>query len=352
MLPVPPLDPLPRPRDRVETVRSTTAAALAAHAARAVTERGVEAWPQAAAAPVRPDSPNAPESRAQPLPASHTPIDDDAPVARPGARGALIAAAAAAAAYGSGARAPAPGRSASLDLSPVARALMTAVGGSPSPGSGALVHVSAPLLARAPTDLDVPALSTALSSAIEDSGLFYEAHLAQWIAGDRSTERLRREPAAQVAASDADESGEPRNARAAADTGAAAPPADARREMTPAVAERVAAQLALLDTGVLRFAGEAWPGQRIDVEIVDPRDAGRFRHPAASAWKLTLVLTTPSLGELRVALALDGGMLSLHVAASSDEARRDVHRSLPKLRRALSARELPIAALSLSDGTG
>ena len=350
MLPVPPLDPLPRPRDRVETVRSTTAAALAAHAARAVTERGVEAWPQAAAAPVRPDSPNASESRAQPLPASHAPIDDEAPVARPGARGALIAAASAA--YGSGARAPAPGRSASLDLSPVARALMTAVGSSPSPGSGAMVHVSAPLLARPPTDLDVPALSTALSSAIEDSGLFYEAHLAQWIAGDRSTERLRREPAAQVAASAADESGEPRNARAATDAGAAAPPADARREMTPAMSERVAAQLALLDTGVLRFAGEAWPGQRIDVEVVDPRDAGRFRHPAASAWKLTLVLTTPSLGELRVALALDGGMLSLHVAASSDEARRDVHRWLPRLRRALSARDLPIAALSLSDGTG
>ena len=76
MLPVPPLDPLPRPRDRVETVRSTTAAALAAHAARAVTERGVEAWPQAAAAPVRPDSPNASESRAQPQPAARNDLLD------------------------------------------------------------------------------------------------------------------------------------------------------------------------------------------------------------------------------------------------------------------------------------
>jgi hypothetical protein len=41
-------------------------------------------------------------------------------------------------------------------------------------------------------------LALALSAALEDSGLFYEAHLAQWLAGTRSTESVLRQPQARL----------------------------------------------------------------------------------------------------------------------------------------------------------
>lgn len=344
MLPVPPIDPLPRARERVETVRSTTQAALAPLAARAVVERGIEAWPQAVPAADRPVPTTGRAERALPSVAPELDAGGDLPApVRGGTRGAA-AAIAAAAAYGAPASARPPSTSsAPLDLSPVARALLTATAGADAPGRGALVHVSAPLNDRPPQPADVRALSSALAQAIEDSGLFYEAHLAQWIAGDRSTERIRFESAAQDSPVD-----EPGASGAAARVPAST--IDTRHGAAPAVAERVSAQLALLDTGVLRFAGEAWPGQRIDIEIVDPRDSARSRPQVAPGWRLRLVLSTPALGELAIAVSLDAGMLALNVAATNGDTRRDVHRALPRLRHALASRELPITALALNDG--
>ncbi|AOJ11585.1 flagellar hook-length control protein FliK [Burkholderia mayonis] len=43
------------------------------------------------------------------------------------------------------------------------------------------------------------ALSAALAQAVADSGLFYESHLAQWLAGQRTTAELAREPQARLA---------------------------------------------------------------------------------------------------------------------------------------------------------
>ncbi|MDV2218220.1 flagellar hook-length control protein FliK, partial [Burkholderia pseudomallei] len=43
------------------------------------------------------------------------------------------------------------------------------------------------------------ALSLALVQAVAQSGLFYESHLAQWLAGQRTTAELAREPQARLA---------------------------------------------------------------------------------------------------------------------------------------------------------
>ncbi|AOJ70359.1 MULTISPECIES: flagellar hook-length control protein FliK [Burkholderia] len=43
------------------------------------------------------------------------------------------------------------------------------------------------------------ALSAALAQAVAESGLFYESHLAQWLAGQRTTAELAREPQARLA---------------------------------------------------------------------------------------------------------------------------------------------------------
>ncbi|WP_423371775.1 flagellar hook-length control protein FliK [Burkholderia sp. LMG 32019] len=48
--------------------------------------------------------------------------------------------------------------------------------------------------------LPVAALRAALAQAVSESGLFYESHLAQWLAGQRPLAALMREPQARLAA--------------------------------------------------------------------------------------------------------------------------------------------------------
>ncbi|KVK75603.1 ribonuclease E [Burkholderia cepacia] len=59
---------------------------------------------------------------------------------------------------------------------------------------------SAAAAREAAAALPVAALRTALAQAVSESGLFYESHLAQWLAGQRPLAALMREPQARLAA--------------------------------------------------------------------------------------------------------------------------------------------------------
>ncbi|AXK66855.1 flagellar hook-length control protein FliK [Burkholderia sp. IDO3] len=185
----------------------------------------------------------------------------------------------------------------------------------------------------------VAVLHAALAQAVSESGLFYESHLAQWLAGQRPLAALLREPQARLAAlgqaaadgaSDAlDELLAPRSplpaaARTAAQPGGTMPSelaqnaaAGARQytssgaagmaadplgehadvRWTPARAELAAAssdpqapaaasvhpdavpivrqQLDALATDQFRWSGEAWPGARLDWTIEPDEHGGR-----------------------------------------------------------------------------
>ena len=59
---------------------------------------------------------------------------------------------------------------------------------------------SAPMSAVAASPLPVAALAAALQQTVAQSGLFYEAHLAQWLAGQRTPASLAGEPQNRLAA--------------------------------------------------------------------------------------------------------------------------------------------------------
>ncbi|MBN3801001.1 flagellar hook-length control protein FliK, partial [Burkholderia sp. Ac-20392] len=59
---------------------------------------------------------------------------------------------------------------------------------------------SAAAAREAAATLPVAALRAALAQAVSESGLFYESHLAQWLAGQRPLAALMREPQARLAA--------------------------------------------------------------------------------------------------------------------------------------------------------
>lgn len=208
-----------------------------------------------------------------------------------------------------------------------ANASSNAANASPSAtGASAATSVAA-------AQVPVAALAAALEKAVAASGLFYEAHLADWLAGQRSPADLAREPqnslladappgsdgaarqrtasggaqpngadgsnarpipsittalaarfmAGEVLASSvADLSGEPAHAGlhslAQPLVGDADPQQGAQQNpqsmaaVHPATVPLVRQQLDLLATGQFRWSGEAWPGARLDWTIEQDGD--------------------------------------------------------------------------------
>ncbi|KVK97609.1 flagellar hook-length control protein FliK [Burkholderia territorii] len=272
----------------------------------------------------------------------------------------------------------------------------------------------------------VAALRAALAQAVSESGLFYESHLAQWLAGQRPLAALMREPQARLttapvqpapdaaqhevpdvldellaqrlplptAARTATQPGVPasggavprelaQNAAAAARQGAATTATatatattdplgerpDAR--WTPARAELAAAsadpqtpapvhpaavpivrqQLDALATDQFRWAGEAWPGARLDWTI-EPDDPGGHASRGADdtgngiAWRTRLTLTLPSLGTVDAELVLNGAQLVARLRANSAGADR-LTRNEAALRQRFEGSGLQLGGLSI-----
>ncbi len=157
-----------------------------------------------------------------------------------------------------------------------------------------------PLLAQATA---VPAeLALALRTALVRSGLFYESHLANWVAGQDTLDGLMQEPQNRQTAETA------RSAMALALTDAKGG-ADPR--MVNPMHTLLTQQLQVLESPQLAWRGELWPGhtlewqirQGVDAQNDDPDTA--FANGEKDGWESHLKLTLPNLGTLNVYIKLD-----------------------------------------------
>ncbi len=145
------------------------------------------------------------------------------------------------------------------------------------------------------------AIAHALQAGLEHSGLFYESHLADWIAGQRSTSAIRAEPQA------------------------------ASPDNAGVLAAIVHAQLDLLDHGQLRWQGELWPGQLAELWL--QRDAHQAEDPhqpqpdnaepgtpddarSGRRWQARLVTTLPVLGKISTQFTLQGDRIELKLSSA------------------------------------
>ncbi|MEO1765699.1 flagellar hook-length control protein FliK [Thiobacter aerophilum] len=203
-------------------------------------------------------------------------------------------------------------------------------------GAGAATAASVPVVDAPPTDPQKLAL--ALKTSLSESGLFYEAHQAQWVSGERSLAALLREPQAQlsqprafalaqdqVAKSPLSAASSPATPLPAAQgpdgvgAGGGAQPAPAPREpVHPQTAPLVQQQLETLDTRQIVWQGEAWPGQTLRWEIEEREGGSEHGAPAERQWFTRLALTLPLLGEVQARLRLDA--LGVHVELVVQEA--------------------------------
>lgn len=245
--------------------------------------------------------------------------------------------------------------------------LLPAEGEAPPP---AALSRGQPVLAQPPAT--GAQLASALRNAVSQSGLFYEAHQAQWVAGERALTSLRAEPQGQLPIASRPTTAVAHGLTAggpASGTGSGAQPAGipspdtsrveagiatraefaGRVQDSPAgrgdaqapgaggsaqqgsaasvpdgIRSIVQQQLDAVATQRLAWHGEVWPGQTIDWAIqrdtVDDRDAAAAETAEVPRWSTSLRLTLPRLGTVDAVVQLAGDRLRIRLAADEDAA--------------------------------
>lgn len=218
-------------------------------------------------------------------------------------------------------------------------------------------------------------LAAALARTFSGSGLFYESHQAQWVAGERSLESLRQEPQGRLAplpgggpsAAGAD-AAVPRGPTADAGRPSAstlresvlppaAPAGPAGAGVIAGVVDASAAglvhqQLAALDAGSAGWAGLVLPGMqaRITVQERPPpsEDEADAESGPGTDWSTRLAVVLPRLGEVDARLVLRGDRLLLTVAAGAADSAGELDRARQDLVDALAAAGLTVESLQVA----
>lgn len=257
---------------------------------------------------------------------------------------------------------PAPS-SARVALSGLSTQLQALAAAAKRDAAPAAVTGQPPLLPTPPAD--GAALEAPLRAALEHSGLFYESHQADWVAGQRDLASLRQEPQARLARIAAAGEGGPdavadarepdaasRTSATASETpmGGGSPDTDVSgapgtASLPPGVATLVDRQLQNLGTQQIHWSGPVWPGQTMEWEV---REEGRdSADPSAPAtWTSRLRLELPRLGEVEAVLRLRGGALAVELRVP-EGARAEVGAGTTALRDSLDARGLSLESLAL-----
>jgi hypothetical protein len=265
--------------------------------------------------------------------------------------------------------------------------LLSQEGETPQP---AALNRGQPLVAQPPSSS--ADLAPFLQKAVTQSGLFYEAHQAQWVAGDRPLATLRAEPQGQLpvmpkptpapgsgnqtAESQATTgtqsesavqlrqapSGQPEqatgaNSQASAERGAAGTLAQSGSNTSAipdGIRPLVQQQLDAVATQRLAWSGEVWPGQSMDWsierELIEEREAST--EPGdLQQWSTSLRLTMPRLGVVGATLQLSGDRLRLRLTADDANAASDLRQQAPELTQALANAGLTLQVIDIRNET-
>lgn len=172
---------------------------------------------------------------------------------------------------------------------------------------------TAPLLTGT-TPASVSEVATALRQAVQNTGIFYESHLATWVDGQTTLDELRSEPKALLGQTQ-----------------------DAADALSPQLAALVRRQLDALETRSIDWRGTLWPGQSGEIDITEETYAAT--EPAAKSWNTRIRLTLPHLGEIDARISLSGNRVRLDMDAAPTTV-TNLQSGGTQLRDALAARGL------------
>ncbi len=164
-------------------------------------------------------------------------------------------------------------------------------------------------------------LAVQLQKIISSSGLFYESHIAQWVAGKIALADLLREPQAQIGKSIVD-----LNANTLAD--------DDHAGLTQIIRQ----QLDTLEQQRVVWHGKLLPDIPLQWEITrDHRKAqsDESDEQVDSSWQSTVRFELPQLGTVAATINMHAGHLQLLIRTSADETTKILQENAPGLAEAL-----------------
>jgi hypothetical protein len=206
---------------------------------------------------------------------------------------------------------------------------------------------NSPLLAALPANGE--RLSGLLAQTLAESGLFYESHQADWVAGKRDLAQIRQEPQARLTQGvHVREAGTAAAAAAAPELPAAVHTQIREQSIDPRSVPLVQQQLAVIDTARIVLQLEIWPRQWLQWEIEDQPPAPEREPNAPQSWNTQLRLKLPQLGELKAALNLDGDGVRIRLEAENAASAALLHQHRSSLQTALAGAGVPPAGISIA----
>lgn len=240
-----------------------------------------------------------------------------------------------------------------------------------------VASTAAPLLAAPPTD--GTRLSGLLTQTLADSGLFYESHQAEWVAGKRDLSQIRQEPQARLAqipehqeagltlrredpqvllkqssalpdannvsSATANTSTSSIAGASATAPGTSTPGQD--QTIHPRTIPLVQQQLAALDTSKVMLQLEIWPKQWMQWEIDDQPPGPESNDDVQQTWNTRLHLDLPQLGELSASLSLNGDGVRIRLETASDTSASLLRENRSSLQAALASAGVPPAGIAI-----
>ncbi len=220
---------------------------------------------------------------------------------------------------------------------------------------------SSPLWTGEQVQPDTTLLASKLHDALSHSGLFYESHQAQWIAGTRPTTQLLLEPQNQLTRNLAVQNApvqslnpdEARVAAAPAPTSAPLPGSEARLSAASTIPEHlqqlVQQQMNALETHQVLWQGQVWPGQEMRWEVREdqPRRNAQGQQEEGQ-WVTQISLDLPRLGGVSARLSLTGGALNLQLEAGDEKTRALLGNASAQLVAALGERGIPVTQTQIT----
>lgn len=149
--------------------------------------------------------------------------------------------------------------------------------------------VSAPIIQSLPNS--VSEFVSKLQQTLTQSGLFYESHLAEWLAGKRSLDQLHQEPQSKFSDTDKNFGNY----------------------------HMVQQQLMALETGAVVWKGEIWPGQLVEwVVIEQEKEDGQGVEKDSSNWISRINISLPYLGQIMITFRINQLGTSIHIETEQD----------------------------------
>lgn len=175
---------------------------------------------------------------------------------------------------------------------------------------------------------DVAKFALALKSAISQSGLFYESHITQVMAGERSPQEVLQDP---------------------------------KNKQLENSAQLITQQLAMLDDQKMLWTGQVWPDQSMDwvIHFAPPpelridhwinKDASQKNEPSERAQYVVseMTLTLPKLGRLSAYISLVDGQVGIRIKAEMIETQALLDQAKPRLFDAMISSGQRLSALEV-----